>query len=469
MSVISCFLMPHPPLIIPDIGKGEEKKIQDTIDAMDKIGTLIAEYSPDTIVIITPHGNLFRDAITVNYDKLLVGDFGSFGHGNIRQEYINDREFADAIVEEATDENIPAVLIDYNLKKEYMLDSRLDHGVLVPLYFVSKYFKIFDLVHITYGLLSNIDLYRFGQVIQRTSSKLKRRIVVIASGDLSHRLTRNAPSGFSESGPIFDGLIMQHLKDDQRIEIMTQDNKFSEKAGECGLRSIQIMIGTLDGLGTKNRVFSYEGPFGVGYGCVELTVTGKQDDKKILSDIERKNNAIKAEARDKEDEYVKLARKTLETYVLSKKRITAEENTKDKALMLEKAGVFVSIKKNGELRGCIGTIEPTKKCIAEEIITNAISAGIYDPRFKPIDEDELEQLVYSVDILMEPEKITSKDMLDPQEYGVIVSKGRKKGLLLPNLEGVDTIDEQLRIALRKAGISPWEEYEMERFRVIRHH
>ncbi len=469
MSIISCFLMPHPPLIIPDIGKGEEKKIQDTIDSMDKIGTLISEYSPDTIVVITPHGNLFRDAISINYDKLLIGDFGSFGHGNISQDFINDREFADALVEEATDINIPAVLVDYNLKKEYMLDSRLDHGVLVPLYFVTKYYKRFDLIHITYGLLSNIDLYGFGQVIQNTSHKLNRKTVIIASGDLSHRLTRNAPSGFSETGTIFDQLIMKHLEEDNRTDIMTMDGKLTEKAGECGLRSIQIMIGALDGLGTKNRVFSYEGPFGVGYGCVELTVTGKQSDRSILQEIDRKNNAIKAEVREKEDEYVWLARKTLETYVSDKKRITPDENVQDKVLLTEKAGVFVSLKKNGELRGCIGTIEPTKNNIAEEIITNAISAGIYDPRFKPIEEDELDQLVYSVDILMKPEKIKTKDMLDPQDYGVIVSMGHKKGLLLPNLEGVDTVDEQLRIALRKAGINPWEEYEMERFRVIRHH
>jgi AmmeMemoRadiSam system protein A len=461
--------MPHPPLIIPDIGKGEEKKIQNTIDSMDKIGKLIAEYSPDTIVVITPHGNLFRDAISVNYDKLLAGDFGSFGYSNISQEYINDREFADAIVEEATDHNIPAALLDYNLKKKYMLDSRLDHGVLVPLHFVTKYYKSFDLIHITYGLLTNMDLYGFGQVIQKTSQKLNRKTVVIASGDLSHRLTRNAPSGFSEFGSIFDELIMKHIKDDDRTDIMTLDSKITEKAGECGLRSIQIMIGTLDGLETKNRVLSYEGPFGVGYGCAELVVTGIISERDVLLEIDRKNKAIKAEVREKEDEYVKLARRTLETYVSYKQRITADENVKNKELLTEKAGVFVSIKKNGELRGCIGTIEPTKKCIAEEIITNAISAGIYDPRFKPIDEDELDQLVYSVDILMEPEKIKTKDMLDPQEYGVIVSQGRKKGLLLPNLEGVDTVDEQLKIALRKAGINPWEEYEMQRFRVIRHH
>jgi AmmeMemoRadiSam system protein A len=461
--------MPHPPLIIPTIGKGEEKKIQDTIDSMDKIGMLIAEYSPDTIVVITPHGNLFRDAISVNYDKLLAGDFGSFGYSNISQEYINDREFADAIVEEAIDNNIPAALLDYNLKKKYMLDSRLDHGVLVPLHFVTKYYKSFDLIHITYGLLTNMDLYGFGQVIQRTSQKLNRKTVFIASGDLSHRLTRNAPSGFSEFGSIFDELIMKHIKDDERTDIMTLDSKISEKAGECGLRSIQIMIGAVDGLETKNRVFSYEGPFGVGYGCAELAVTGNKDNRRILSEIDRKNKAIKAEVREKEDEYVRLARKTLETYVTSNKRITPDGNVQDNVLLTDKAGVFVSLKKNGELRGCIGTIEPTKKCIAEEIITNAISAGIYDPRFKPIDEDELDQLVYSVDILMKPEKIRTKDMLDPQEYGVIVSKDRKKGLLLPNLEGVDTVDEQLRIVLRKAGINPWEEYEMHRFRVIRHH
>lgn len=469
MSIISCFLMPHPPLIIPDIGKGEEKKIQDTIDSMDRIGTLIAEYRPDTIIVITPHGNLFRDAISINYDKLLIGDFGSFGHSNINQEYINDREFADALIEEATDNNIPAVLVDHNLKKEYKLNSRLDHGVLVPLYFVTKYYRSFDLIHITYGLLSNMDLYGFGQAIQTITHKLNRQVVVIASGDLSHKLTRNAPSGFSEFGAIFDQMIIKFLKEDSRTDIMTLDGKLSEKAGECGLRSIQIMMGTLDGLGTKNRVFSYEGPFGVGYGCAELTVTGKQNDRSILQEIDRKNSAIKAEIREKEDEYVRLARKTLETYVSRKKRITSDDNVQDKALLTEKAGVFVSIKKNGELRGCIGTIEPTKKNIAEEIITNAISAGIYDPRFKPIDEDELDQLVYSVDILMKPEKIKTKDKLNPQEYGIIVSKGHKKGLLLPNLEGVDTVEEQMRIVLRKAGINPWEDYDMERFRVIRHH
>lgn len=136
--------------------------------------------------------------------------------------------------------------------------------------------------------------------------------------------------------------------------------------------------------------------------------------------------------------------------------------------MKNKAGTFVSIKKNGELRGCIGTILPTKENIALEIISNAISSGTRDPRFNAVREDELDSLSYSVDVLLEPEPIDSIEDLDVKKYGVIVRAGFRTGLLLPNLEGVDTPEEQVSIALRKAGISPKENYSMERFEVIRY-
>jgi len=134
-----------------------------------------------------------------------------------------------------------------------------------------------------------------------------------------------------------------------------------------------------------------------------------------------------------------------------------------------RAGVFVSLKKYGELRGCIGTIKPTTKNIAAEIIQNAISAGTRDPRFLPVEESELSELAYSVDVLGEPEPINTKDELDVKRYGVIVRSGYKSGLLLPNLEGVDTVDYQVSIALQKAGIRPGEPYKMERFEVVRHY
>jgi AmmeMemoRadiSam system protein A len=130
--------------------------------------------------------------------------------------------------------------------------------------------------------------------------------------------------------------------------------------------------------------------------------------------------------------------------------------------------VFVSLKLDGQLRGCIGTIAPTSSCIADEIIQNAISAGTEDPRFYPVSEEELPRIIYSVDVLGEPEAIKTMEELDPKRYGVIVTKGMKRGLLLPNLEGVNTPLEQVNIALKKAGISEDESYSMERFEVVRH-
>ncbi|MDX1358789.1 MAG: AmmeMemoRadiSam system protein A, partial [Clostridia bacterium] len=166
--------------------------------------------------------------------------------------------------------------------------------------------------------------------------------------------------------------------------------------------------------------------------------------------------------RENESPYVKLARDTIEHYVRTGLEPEKVRNGG------ERKGTFVSIKKNGRLRGCIGTTGPTEDCVENEIIDNAIKAATKDPRFPPITEEELPDLVISVDVLFPPEKIDSRDMLDVREYGVIVSKGFRKGLLLPNLEGIDTVDEQINIALQKGGISPDENFKMERFRVVRY-
>ncbi|MDF2569689.1 MAG: AmmeMemoRadiSam system protein [Sporomusa sp.] len=132
------------------------------------------------------------------------------------------------------------------------------------------------------------------------------------------------------------------------------------------------------------------------------------------------------------------------------------------------AGVFVSFKKSGQLRGCIGTFAPTQPTIAEEIIQNAVSAGTEDPRFWPVELAEVSELEISVDVLEKPEQVASLDELDPKKYGVIVRTGRRSGLLLPDLEGVDTADEQVAIAKEKAGIRPQEDIDLYRFTVTRY-
>ncbi|MEI6101906.1 MAG: AmmeMemoRadiSam system protein A, partial [Eubacteriales bacterium] len=160
------------------------------------------------------------------------------------------------------------------------------------------------------------------------------------------------------------------------------------------------------------------------------------------------------------------AKATLNSYVLDGEKVRIPEWVPPE-LSGSRAGVFVSIKKNGRLRGCIGTTSPQRGSIAEEIIENAISAGTMDPRFDPVAPAELSRLEFSVDVLGEAERIDSMEELDVKVYGVIVISGYKRGLLLPDLEGVETPEEQVEIALQKAGIRPYEEYTMERFRVER--
>jgi len=162
---------------------------------------------------------------------------------------------------------------------------------------------------------------------------------------------------------------------------------------------------------------------------------------------------------------VALARITVETFITEGKVFQLQELTPD---MMGRAGVFVSIHKGGELRGCIGTFEPQKANVAEEVIANAISSATRDPRFLRIRPDELEGLEYSVDVLTTPQPVPSKDHLDPKRYGVIVEAGFKKGLLLPDLEGVDTVDYQIDICRQKAGILPDEPVKLYRFEVRRY-
>jgi hypothetical protein len=164
----------------------------------------------------------------------------------------------------------------------------------------------------------------------------------------------------------------------------------------------------------------------------------------------------------------RLARASIESWVRDRRRISARELQEEEKLLKEKGAAFVCIKKHGDLRGCIGTFRPTRDNLAEEIANNAISAACRDPRFPPVSREELADLQVSVDVLSEPESVPDASYLDPKKYGVIVEAGGRLGLLLPDLEGVDTVDQQLEIARNKAGIRPGEPVQLYRFTVKRY-
>jgi len=460
MPIIETFIVPHPPLIIPKIGGGQEIKIQKTIEAYEKIARKIAEIKPDTIVLTTPHSITYSDYIHISPGKEAKGNFSEFGQEKVGMEVEYDVDFVQQLSKLAEEKNIPAGTLGEKNKS-------LDHGTMVPLYFVNKYFNDYKLMRISISGLSYIDHYSLGKCIKETADNSDKKVVFIASGDLSHMLKEEGPYGYKEEGVIFDREVTSAMKKCDFLEFLKFDEEFCESAAECGLRSFIIMAGALDGKSVKSEFLSYEGPFGVGYAVSEYTVIAN-DETRHFDEIYKTNEQMRIDAlKNEEDNYVRLARQSLESYVIKHKKIKRTQEL-DSDLLKKRAGVFVSLKMDGQLRGCIGTISPTTDCIADEIIQNSISSGAEDPRFYPVTEEELPRIVYSVDVLGDAERINSMDELNPVRYGVIVEKGSRRGLLLPNLEGVNTPEEQVSIALKKAGISPGENYSMERFEVVRH-
>ncbi len=462
--MVFCGVCPHPPIAVPEVGGAEASKISATQDALLELGRRIIKSGADTVVIISPHAPVFRDVVGINMLPLLKGDLSHFGAGNVRFLVDNDQALAREINRQSTEIGLPVVELAEEEKKQYGVDLRLDHGVVVPLYFLHKARLEVPLVHVSMVLAQPQRLYLFGVAVRKAAKALGRKVALLASGDLSHGLTHDAPAGYLPRGKEFDGRLAELLAAADVQGIIRMDPELISSAGECGYRSIVMMLGALDGCDVKAEVLSYEGPFGVGYLVASLVPGSKNIKKSFLQEIYLKPS-VERERQQDESYLVRLARRSLEDYVNGLQSPVPKDVPGE---FEKKAGVFVSIKKQGQLRGCIGTIEPVQACIAEEVMANAISAGMHDPRFQPVSKGELRDLDYSVDVLQPPEKILSMQQLDPTRYGVIVESGKRSGLLLPNLAGVNTVAQQVDIARQKAGIGPNEPVILKRFKVERY-
>ncbi|MBI2957219.1 MAG: AmmeMemoRadiSam system protein A [Chloroflexi bacterium] len=433
-TVFGC-IAPHPPLLVPGVGRGQESAVSSTSRAMHLLAEDLAKSAPDVIALVSPHGSGFSDAMGVFVGESASGDMTAWGDLTPGAVFENDRPLAAAILDECALTHVPARPIGND---RYVLD----HGAMVPLHFLAPRAGGLPLVPLTFSFLALDAHFAFGKAIARASEILDRRLALIASGDLSHRLIAGAPAGYDPMGKEFDRQLIEALRTMDTKAVLNLDPDLVERAGECGLRSVAVLLGALDGLAVKPRILSYEGPFGVGYLVAAF-------------DIARSVHPL-----------VELARMAVESRVLGTKAPRPEQPLSPE--MQERAGVFICLKKGGELRGCIGTFEPTKSTIAEEVIANAVSSATRDPRFPPVAPPELPDLEYTVDVLTRPEPAGGPDELDPRRYGVIVESGWRRGLLLPDLEGVDTVAEQIAIARQKAGISPREPVKLYRFEVRRY-
>lgn len=465
MSLQGFYLLPHPPIVLPEIGEGKEKKIAKTSESFDEIGKEIAKKAPSTIILVTPHGVMFQDAVAISYEDEIYGDLKNFGVPDVSMRFEINKELTRKIYELAYGEGIPSVMATNSLLNKYDASVVLDHGSIVPLYFINKFYKNYRLVHITYAPLSDIELYKFGILINKAVDELNENAVFIASGDLSHKLKEDGPYEYSPYGERFDTEFLSALQKGDVGRVFSIDEKTIDNAGECGRRSTAILLGALEKKKFEGELLSYEWTFGVGYGIMRFKILSEDVSK--LGELENIRKCAYEKRKKQTDPYVKLARESLTTYLRTGSKIKELPSYVTDEMKNIRRGVFVSLKKHGELRGCIGTILPTTESTAEEIARNAIEAGLNDPRFYEVEEDELIDITFSVDVLTEPE-YASKEELNPKEYGVIVRYKGKTGLLLPDLEGVDTVEQQINIALDKAGIDHFEDYTIEKFRVIRH-
>lgn len=461
MGIVGGIMVPHPPLIVPEVGRGGESVIKETTAAYEKAADFVASLKPDTIVLSSPHSVMYSDYLHISPGYEASGDLGRFGAGSVKISVLYDAELSNRLCELSEDEDIPAGYMGER-------DKSLDYGTIVPLYFIMKKYKDFKLVRLGISGISFADHYKMGQIVKKAADELGRRVVYVASGDLSHKLKDDGPYGFDPSGPVYDEKIMDCMGRGAFGELLKFDPYLCDKASECGHRSFIIMGGAFDGLKVETHKLSHQDVTGVGYGICMYKVIGGDDDSRYLEQYLEEEKKSLMEKKAMEDPYVKLARKTIETYIKEGRVIKVPDDLPSE--MYERsAGAFVSLHIRGGLRGCIGTIAATCDCVAEEIIQNAISASTKDPRFEPVEENELDRLEYSVDVLGDAEDIDSKAQLDVRKYGVIVTNGFRRGLLLPDLDGVDTVDDQIAIAKRKAGIGEYEKVNLQRFEVVRHH
>ena len=430
------YIVPHPPIILPEIGRGQERVIQNAVNAYRMIAHDIASSNPQTIVVFSPHAPSYRDYIQISDGAQAFGSFEAFGVKDVDMKVLYDEDFVDMLCHAAASQGLPAGTLGEQ-------SQTLDHGTMVPLHFILQEYTDFRLVRISVSGLDRDTQVAFGNCLRRVIDESQRNVAVIASGDLSHKLKEDGPYGFHPMGPVFDEQIVDIIKSNDYARLLTMDEQIIEESANCGYPAFVMLHGVLQAYPIDSQFLSYEGPFGVGYATAIISVL-------------------------KKDPYVALARESLEVYIRSRTELPLRKSL-PKDLLTCRGGVFVSLKKFGELRGCIGTISPVQENLAQEIISNAISAGTRDPRFLPVEEKELPYLEYSVDVLKEAEQIDSLEQLDVRRYGVIVSDEHRRGLLLPDLEGVDTPLQQISIALNKAGMDPDEPFLLERFEVVRHH
>ncbi|HHX20096.1 MAG TPA: hypothetical protein GX728_06660 [Clostridiaceae bacterium] len=268
--ILKAYAVPHPPIILPEVGRGEERQIKDTTLSFQRMAREIEALAPDTIVLASPHAPAYADGFYIAGGDRGYGDLKSFGIPHVREEVLFDRIFS---------ERLAVALADRGINTTGAVQGRggFDHGTLIPLRFIHQRYRDFKLVLLGISWLGSEVHREVGRVITSIAEELDRRIVFIASGDLSHVLKEDGPYGYRPEGPMFDAEIARIFREGDLEALFRFKPSILERAAECGLRAFQMMTGVLDGAPYESELYSYEGTFGVGYAVASVTPVADAD------------------------------------------------------------------------------------------------------------------------------------------------------------------------------------------------
>ena len=446
-AAVCAVLMAHAPILVPEVGGERGGAARASSQAMRQAAACMVGFKPETVVLISPHSPRHPRAFGLWAGERLRGSLAQFNAPGAQVNLPNDTPLANAIATEATRRGLAT----------WMIDSRaLDHGALVPLWFLAEAGWSGPTIVLGLNYPDDGGLSELGEAIAAAARVSRRRIAIIASGDMSHRLTPDAPAGFNPQARHFDESFIGLLRDGNYHQISKLDPNLRELAAEDAVDSTLVAASAVDWKATGHKVLHYEGPFGVGYGVAILFADES-------GPAASQTKATQADAREG-DILPGVARQSIAAALRDSSELPPAATS---PYLRAPRAVFVTMhERGGKLRGCAGTILPYYPNLLAETWHSARLAAFHDSRFDPVEARELPNLHFEVSVLHSMEKITSADELDPARYGVIVSaEDGRRGLLLPALPDVTTSKEQLSIARKKGWIGPNEPVLLQRFQV----
>ncbi|HLP07842.1 MAG TPA: AmmeMemoRadiSam system protein A [Opitutaceae bacterium] len=433
-------LLPHAPILVPAVAGSRQQACRATVAAMRETARRVVEARPETVVLVSPHAPREERSFGVTAGNV-AGSLAPFGARRASVQLPGDPELSGVLRSAAAERDLPSARLPA---------TTLDHGSVVPLWFLAEAGWDGPTVIVALSADDNSRIGELGECVAIAAQRLGRRVAVVASGDMSHRLQPGAPCGYDPHAVDFDAAFIHQLRLGATHRLAEAVAPLRECAAEDVVESTLFALGATGWSAEGREVLGYEGPFGVGYGVAVLCAAETEEGTAAEEKRQRQLAELPA-----------VARAAIAT-ALGLPGDVVEPRVGD---CPGANGVFVTLHTAaGELRGCIGTLASRTGDLAAETWRMAREAALADPRFPPVTSGELAALHFEVTVLGPLEEIESAEALDPRRWGVVVrAADGRRGLLLPDIPEVTTVARQLEIARAKARIGADEPVRLQRF------